>query len=839
MHHLGHLGGQKEQWLTTKDGQHSARAPEFVAPAVLEVWLGNAAAGADPAAKMLQNLLRINPAYGPLLFNEPDLAETVQLSARTIRTLCSSANPPGNVQLEKLWEPLCGVAWRAIGHVMDSLLGVEHDHGLTWPLPHETHGQLRALLHTNGELSKQLSECRRNHLKEVTELRDQVRKLSPDAKEALKVLYEEPIMFYEPLDFVLDEGTKAFVNEVCEERIKLALSRYMKLNAKEQDSQAQEYLEDLQFQLKEQKERARRLELDRSKQASNSAQDSETIHMQLEEHEQRELELYQELEASREAAELRLEEEEECRHKAEQMNRRLGHLEKHAGKSSELEQRLEAEAARQMALNAANEELSAERRGLMDKMESLQASLALHDSDTDASSKLRTETEELREQLAQCEQQLAASTEGLQHSLSQLEGNQRDLILQKLAGKFKVAGLQHALKAMEERSSKDKLEMEVLQRQKQATTVVRELVPEPKPKSDPEAGLVTHICERCGEYEVKCEAFESLQTEHNELKERYDELSKKLAILVDKLHSKLDEDEVGEVLHSVDLHVKIKKKKKPVHARLYEDAQRRVRLMRANRKQMEREQKEAEAVFHIAKATNSKHAVRQAEMVSHLQKTSAASAARFHVALQTFHETHAPQIEQQMALASSPRTPSRSPRESRLSTAPSQSGIPSTVPSSAPLQTRDGNRIETEQASKGAQGRQLAPAMTSYSSGFNLPHGVHGVGVDAFGFGMPMQDPMQKHRMVIPSGRERSHLKISANAQSLPNLHRRPDHTRGMCNASFEPSHMHAKLQGNRRMLSPTLPHQKNLSDEGLFIAPIMSFTADHGFHDFHQQGFR
>merc|ERR1712203_469405 len=89
------------------------------------------------------------------------------------------------------------------------------------PVPKEAAGQVKMLLQTNVVLSKKLNEMRREYLRELSRHRDQQRKLSESSLRALNALQEAPIMFSEPLSYVLDETTKAFVKEVVEEKIKL------------------------------------------------------------------------------------------------------------------------------------------------------------------------------------------------------------------------------------------------------------------------------------------------------------------------------------------------------------------------------------------------------------------------------------------------------------------------------------------------------------------------------------------------------------------------------------------------------------------------------------------
>merc|ERR1712048_649797 len=100
----------------------------------------------------------------------------------------------------------------------------------------------------NEELSRQLKENRRAYLKELVLLREKAgRNLSIKAQRAVASLQEEPVMFYEPLSYVLDETTKEFVKEVVEERIKLEMrAPASEINATERERE----MEDMENELK-------------------------------------------------------------------------------------------------------------------------------------------------------------------------------------------------------------------------------------------------------------------------------------------------------------------------------------------------------------------------------------------------------------------------------------------------------------------------------------------------------------------------------------------------------------------------------------------------------------
>eukprot|EP00927_Polykrikos_kofoidii_P028124 TRINITY_DN24609_c0_g1_i1.p1 TRINITY_DN24609_c0_g1~~TRINITY_DN24609_c0_g1_i1.p1 ORF type:complete len:1123 (+),score=229.05 TRINITY_DN24609_c0_g1_i1:103-3471(+) len=196
----------------------------------LEQWLMGAAMDFDTAATPLRRLVNANPGYGAYLASDKDIAGVVQLFAKRFRKRIQDAGGAGGLQLEVLYRPLCEVMWKSVGLVLHSLEQIDAESaergepaGMTAPVSREARGQLRMLLQTNEDLSIQLSDLRRAYLKELSEHRDRQRRLSLQTQTALQSLEEQPIMFYEPLNSLLDQTTKDFVRGVVEERMKLEM----------------------------------------------------------------------------------------------------------------------------------------------------------------------------------------------------------------------------------------------------------------------------------------------------------------------------------------------------------------------------------------------------------------------------------------------------------------------------------------------------------------------------------------------------------------------------------------------------------------------------------------
>jgi len=233
------------------------------APKVLEKWLMHAAKEADPGAKFLRRMLVINPSYGSYLSSNEELAELVMLFAKKFRSKIMQSESP--IQPTTLYEPLCEIVWRVVGHVFNNIIHLQDAAHL--PVPEMALGQVKMLLQTNEELSRQLKENRRAYLRELALLRDRERRLDENAQKAVQNLQEEPVMFYEPLSYVLDETTKAFVNEIVAERLKLGM-KSTAVEATGNDSQRE--LEDLESELNHTKAECRHLRADAARHAANA-----------------------------------------------------------------------------------------------------------------------------------------------------------------------------------------------------------------------------------------------------------------------------------------------------------------------------------------------------------------------------------------------------------------------------------------------------------------------------------------------------------------------------------------------------------------------------------------
>ncbi|CAE8583644.1 unnamed protein product [Polarella glacialis] len=253
-------------------------------PRELESWLLGTASEADPAATAVRKLLQTNPGVQAHLASDEVMAGIVQLFAKRVRAKIQLSEPP--LQTSTLIRPLCELTWRIVAVIIMSLsdFGVERGvEGISsseavgaigagflptnfWAaaLPTKAHGGLKMLLKTNEELGFRFNEARRAYLRELAEHRDRQRRLSADAHQRLELLREQPIMFYEPLESLLDETTKDFVREVVEERMKLGLQAdFQHLAAEEEQEKStgllQEKIDELESTVEQLEQDARQL----------------------------------------------------------------------------------------------------------------------------------------------------------------------------------------------------------------------------------------------------------------------------------------------------------------------------------------------------------------------------------------------------------------------------------------------------------------------------------------------------------------------------------------------------------------------------------------------------
>jgi len=164
----------------------------------------------------LKSLLDTHPAFVQLLAKNVELRKVIEDGAESLFPH-SRDTSNGRAGAHVLWN-MCTCVWKGIGVLLESFAR---------RLPGNETGQseqLRLLMQSNSELRSQLQKCRRDYLRELTELRERCRHIDADADNALvALLREEPVMFYEPLDFAFDDVTKDFIRNSVDEKLRLLM----------------------------------------------------------------------------------------------------------------------------------------------------------------------------------------------------------------------------------------------------------------------------------------------------------------------------------------------------------------------------------------------------------------------------------------------------------------------------------------------------------------------------------------------------------------------------------------------------------------------------------------
>lgn len=613
----------------------------------------------DAGSSFLRTLLQMNPAYGAFLSSDKDLASTVQLFAKKVKAKVQTSESP--IRPTSLYEPLCEIAWRVVGLVLHCIL--EHEDPNVLPVPKQAKGQLRMLVQTNLELSQKLCDMRRAYLKELSWHRDRQRFLSEQATKAVAALHEYPVMFFEPLEFVLDASTKNFVREVVEERLKLDIKGLPPVAAKVVEEQEgdvaestaelkalqselrqlrnltarqKEELDKFELRLKKQKmdfdaerEAARKLLADGSGEGAAMAAEMRRLQDLLNE----KMALIEDLEDRLAKKEKELEEKpKEIRSSVPTMI-----------EDSDLRSRLEA---MQEAANRERQRLEEQLR-MMQKENAMQAQklekLANADpkvkeliSKTEIQTSVRKQGMDDEDFQAQLKKHLQVEKE-LRDANRALEKALQEALDSKVGPKEKIVAtsddeaIRRAIQKVTAKFEKREKELE------DELAELRAQLGSKKTKVKPEAPVDHSDDNKDMKWRLK---FEDLEEKHDALQTEYEKLEHHTRLLMKKLEELGGKEAVQETLLKIKLSappVK-KKRKEKAYERLYRDAQRRIIAMRM--KQEEVRLLEEKALRSFARRIMNTKSLRMVENLTHLHKASVATTNRFHDALASFNDKH-------------------------------------------------------------------------------------------------------------------------------------------------------------------------------------------------------
>jgi len=634
----------------------------------LEKWMMNTVKEGDPGARFLRTMLRMNPAYGTYLQTDADLINVVQMFSKRIKTKVSSFDSPNLMPPNVLIQPLCEMLWRVVGYVMHGVIELEEEANM--PVPKEAAGMIRMLLNTNTQLSNKLNELRRVYLKELSAHRDKQRQVTPVAARAVANLQEHPIMFFEPLEFVLDDTTKDFVREAVVERIKLEMRTAFQSN--DDNSEVANYIQELE----EAKEKLQ-AEVKTCRVTINRLEEQQKTFTERDQKQKEELKNQkQEIQDLTKAmAEL---EKKLTTLEGELGNskRKIAHLE---GKlaaidgtpvSKEVEvqhvdntEALEELSQKLLKLEADNKQKQNFIDELNKKLADAKAALGKQGGTVIQED---PETQRLLDQALKVERELRAANEALEKALAEAEREAADLrasLAEAEAASGTVTEVKSsgpggpssadiaaqkkreemAMKKLEAQFQKEKDSMQAkikkLEKElEEANARIAELE-ENVPASEKKAKVVKQVGVPHEEHTaLKVKLYETEQ-KLEKLEDDYALLEQKVQMLMDKLKEKFSDAEMSQILTKIQLAPPPirKKRKKKAYERLYDDAQRRILELKMRQEKLR--QLEEKSIRNMARVIASSRDARKVDMLGHLHKANQESANRFHDALENFQSS--------------------------------------------------------------------------------------------------------------------------------------------------------------------------------------------------------
>lgn len=654
---------------------------EWPAQGELEKWLMNAARDTDASATFLRKVIQMNPSYGAYLATDEDLAGIVQLFAKRFRAkILSHDNAVQKLRDDTLgkllYEPLCEISWRIIGHVFHIMMDLEDSENL--PVPKEALGQIRMLLNTNVTLSKKFNDMRRAYLKELCAHRDRERVISKRAQEALASLQEDPVMFYEPMDFILDEGTKQFICEVIEERIKLDMEPKSEVKAQveiepedgEDPEKAKMYAEMRKLRTEAAKNEAMaekaamecemaRKELEKIKALlGQKDSDIEALKQEVQNLQKQRNELTKRLQqdTGKEVPETVVEVSRP--EKVTEKEVVIDNSAKFEGKMKGMKDEIDKLLEKIKQLEREKKEQAEQLEHAMSKISALEnkeptkiVKQKVKEEKEEVAKKPKpakdNSSDELRRQLEEqmsINKQLREANKALEKALEESKekakyrgpkGQPVDIDAEIEAAIAKITE-EHKKELKKLQKENDRLQ-ELLAKERGKPEPVSEEEPEKPQKVKTKYVTVEGDGEEAQKWKTK---FKDLQEQYDDIEHERDELQNQVRLLLDKLKKYGGEAAVAEAIAECKIK-KLparKKRKKKAWERLYEDAQRRILDMK--KRQMEVEKQEKRLLISAASRVVDRKSMRQVENLTHLHKASVATQSMFHDALTKFHRQH-------------------------------------------------------------------------------------------------------------------------------------------------------------------------------------------------------
>jgi len=591
-----------------------------------------------------------------------------------------------------LYELLCEASWRVVGHVMHGILEVEDQD--QYPIPKDTLGQVKMLLETNLVLSQKFNDMRRAYLRELSVYRDKTRYIDETKLAAINSLQEDPVMFYEPLEFVLDETTKQFVYEVIEERLKLGMKVQPKPKVVQEETVVMEddpekarlatELRQMRMQCARDQALADKFK-EESKRAKAGLMQFET---QISDRDAIIAELRAELERLATEGTLRhdviVAEPETAPEDSTTSDQEPGRVATtttmdqttREGNDDELERlrarirRMEQEKKKQdteMAelrhqLDASDESPTTSRTKSKNKVTQEAVKKTKAEKREGSSSEV---DDDLKNQLAEAmraEKELRAANKSLEKALDEAKekakyrgpsGEKKDLDGE-IAKAIEKITEEHKKQLQAKDAEIEKLRSQLEKGVKTRTKMSEEEEAEARAAREREEALEHghdrkakkgHDSSGDGDGGEKAREWkrkhDELQDKFDELENEYDKAQQQIRLLLEKVKKYGGEEAVAEVMAEAKI-MSIpprKKRRKKAWERLYEDAQRRILDMQMRRRHLE--QQEKKLLISAASRVTDRKGLRQVENLTHLHKAAIATTHRFQDALKHFHSQYA------------------------------------------------------------------------------------------------------------------------------------------------------------------------------------------------------
>lgn len=628
-------------------------------PTELEQWLFSCAAETDQDSTGLRKLLQTNPSLHASLVSDEVLAETAQLFAKRFRKAASTPGVAGFIR------PICELIWRTVGSVVCSIAGLEGASGSFQSImKRDVSGHLKMLLKANEDLSNEFKKARRNFLVELAVHRSRRSAISEEAASKLRDLEERPVMFYEPLKTILDEPTKEFIREVIADRMRAELKTVFPAPVKKEEPEPDDEgadakalmlrlkeLEEVHQKTVEESKRQRQLAQERLEELKKLREELAQAQQQLQ---QKEDELQGVLEQAQGN-----EQAQRGRGSSEEL---MQQLRAESSRAAELEAQLLALQQEKDSLVARLQEETARNQQLSEQIAKLQKDLAIMENDSagaaskssaaprpadnsaqlaaansaaEAAKAARKAAEDALNEHLEAERRLRESNASLEKALADALRRAKEAEAAAKAKETATATKNEPVQSRAGGQQQSGKEAELHQEIEALKAQLKKLSEAPKAKPKDDGQLEQQLQEWKRKHQELHERVEGLQEER-------DRLEAKVNALLAQMREKLGDDAVKSMMAKVDAGLPVMRlSKKKVFERLWDDAQRRIKDVKAKTEGLLEAQREVveDAASFAAETQSHEHV----KMLSSLQQAAAATAYRFHSAVQQYHtlyQTH-------------------------------------------------------------------------------------------------------------------------------------------------------------------------------------------------------